>query len=193
MTALLSGTPGQGAEQAFKNRMTALRMSGQAPLAEDMESKHVANTSDAADRPIAPVDREKLLGHQKLDAGLADLNDTLAKVATYNHYSPEYIKGVEKVQKLQSDLRESTLGTVYKQGEQPLLDSILKMPAGQLTSYQTKAQIQELRKINARDANTLKSSYGIQPQNQETIERYDPKSKRTVIYDAKTKKPLRWK
>jgi hypothetical protein len=155
-----AGPSQQNPEVAFQNKQRTLLQSGRQDIANDNESKHVPGIQGQASRPLTPQDRDKIMGHQKLTAGLADLNNTLNQISSYNHYSPEYIKGVEKIQKLQSDIRDSTLGTVYKQGEQPLLDQIIKMPIGDITKYQTRAQIQELNNMNNRDYGVLKQQLG---------------------------------
>jgi hypothetical protein len=160
------GTP--GSMEQMMNYMQML----DPQQADSLRKRYVPGSDKFGDVEMTPDDRNKIVGHQKLAAGLDDLDKTLDGMTTLNHYSPEYIAGVEKVQKLQSDLREGILGTVYKAGEQPLLDNMLKMPASKFTEYQTRAQIKTLKGINNRDFGVLTRSKGLhfptQPTNQES-------------------------
>ena len=164
-----SGTPGVGPGQtpalnqnqdaAFAARQKALRLGGQKDLADFEDKRYVPNVGNFS-QEVDPRTRQEMFGHQKLSAGLNNLYSMIDKYATLNHYSPQYIKGTEEVKKLQSDLRDGVLGTVYRESEQPLLDQLLEMPPAKVLDYQTKAQLQQLSAINNRDFDVLKKSHG---------------------------------
>jgi len=181
--------PQQGAtnEDAWKQRNSFLQMNNPERAKFEAE-RHVPNVGDAS-IPVPQDTRTKLVGHQKLASGLQDLDNTLSQLTTMNHLSSAYKTGVEKVQKLQADLREGVLGTVYREGEQPLLDQMLKMPASKLTEYQTRAQIKALKDINNRDFGTLKASVGI-PETSDSVKVISPQGQTGSIPKANLQKAI---
>ncbi len=119
-----------------------------------------------ATEPVEPAVRQQLIGHQVLRSGLQDLQNFVNSHSTKlgNPLDPDYVRGQQKVQKLQAAIRESVLGTVYREGEQPLLDKFLKgNPAGLLKDFVTKPQLQELIDSNNRDYNIKRQGAGMQP------------------------------
>ncbi len=153
---------GQNSEEEFKQHTQGLRWMGKEDIARDLESKHITGEPQAANRPVEARDRDVMKGHEQLEGGLKDLYDNIDKLSTMP-LTKDRVKMVEKIAHLQSKIRESALGTVYREGEQPLLDKILKTPASTFDKYITKAQLEELRKINRRDNDSLKKNYGIEP------------------------------
>lgn len=147
-------------EEAFKRRTSALRFMGQEGMAKDMEAKHVPGIGDAS-REVPNDAREKILGHQKLEGGLADLQNFVKNNTTLIPGTPAYTAGQVKALKLQSEIRENLLGTVYKEGEQPLLDKFLQTNPAGILKFITGPQLAELQAGNQRDFNKLKASYGL--------------------------------
>lgn len=159
--AMMQMAEGGGDPNSVSQMIAYLRVSNP-EAAKEMEARYVPGVG-LAQIPVTAENREKILAHKTLDEGLRDLQKNLDRLVSMNHYSSDYIQGLQKVQVLQTQLRESLLNTVYREGEQPLLDNLLKMPATQLTAYQTKAQIKELLNVNNRDTNLLKKSVGLKP------------------------------
>lgn len=114
--------------------------------------------------PVPQDTRNKMVSHQKFEHSLDDLQNFVNNNSTKlrNPLDPAYNQGLIKVRKLQSEIRENLLGTVYKEGEQPLLDAFINLnPAGIMKNFQTNPQIKELRHLNENDFNILKESVGI--------------------------------
>ena len=149
----------QSNEDAYQRQQFMLRRGGQKDWADQNDKQHVPGVGNFS-QPVDEKSREVILGHQKLDAGIQNLYSKIDKYATLNHLSPAYIQGQEEVRKLQADLREGLLGTVYREGEQPLLDQLISMPPAKVLDYRTKAQLQSLKQINDRDFNVLKKQHG---------------------------------
>lgn len=184
---------GNSTEEDFKHSIQNMKqMGGQwEKRANDMESKHIPGEKQMANRPIESKDRDALLKHHQLDASLKDLQGSLHELSSLNPASKDYIRLQSKILSLQSQIRESDLGTVFKESEQPLLDKILRMPVGKLNEYQTRTQVDELRNKNGRNEQILKSSYGIKsnPGKQE-----QPKAKEgQILVDKKSGKRLQVK
>ena len=90
----------------------------------------------------------------------------------------DYNTGQQKALALQSAVREGQLGTVYKAGEQPLLDKFVNSnPAGLMKSFSTMPRLEELLGSNTRRMNDLKSAYGLPQQQQQTMQSQQPQYK----------------
>jgi hypothetical protein len=131
--------------------------------------------------PVPQAIRDDLIGKQKLMAGLNDLHQFINTHSTpiATEFSPEYNAAQVKIKTLQSAIRDGTLGTVYREGEQPLLDKFINSnPAGLLKKIKTEPQIKELLNSTIRDANITKGNYGLpQTPNQDA----DQQPKQMVI------------
>lgn len=123
--------------------------------------RHVPGVGDAT-VPVDKSDRAVIEGHQKLGAGLNDLLSFVKTHSTVVPGTPAYNVGQAKVRKLQSEIREGVLGTVYREGEQPLLDKfITSNPAGLEKWWKTIPQLKTLQDSNNRDFNIKKKALGM--------------------------------
>lgn len=114
-------------------------------------------------------------------------------------------QGAAMAANLQSLYRNKIKGGVYKKGEQEFIEQIIPdQPAKWSASFNAIPKVMQTIKDNAADIENTKNMVGMNPytdkkQNKSTqeepatIERWDPKSKKTIVYDATTKKPLRAK
>lgn len=148
-------------EDSFKKRMMAIRASGNDPLAKELEAKHVPGIGDAS-VPVPQDIRDKLINSQKLEGGIKDLQHFINNNTTIVPGTPSYNVGAQKAKVLQSMVREGFLGTVYREGEQPLLDAFVNSnPAGAMKLMKTQPQLNELLSSSTRNTNILKQQYGL--------------------------------
>lgn len=163
----LSGDQSGGdSEQNFaRQNMLSGAMYGQqgAEAAKFKESHHIPWVPGMASRPVNEKDQAEVLGHQKLDSGI---NDLLTFAKTHSTIVPgtkEYNIAQTKVRKLQADIRDSVLNTVYREGEQPLLDKFINSnPAGITKNWKSIPQLETLRDTNNRDYGLKLKSLGYQ-------------------------------
>lgn len=156
---------GSGNEQAFQQQNSMLRMSGNEALAKNSEAKHIPGFAGKASIDPTPSDRNELVGHQKLDAGLNNLLSFAKNHTTLIPGTPEYNQGQVLARKLQADVREGILGTVYREGEQPLLDKFVNSnPAGIEKWWKTIPQLQTLKDVNNKDMNIKLRALGLPAQ-----------------------------
>lgn len=112
--------------------------------------------------PVPQEVRDKLTGFQTLNDQAKDLLNFTQKNTTLVPGTAAYNVGAQKALTLQSSIREGKLGTVYKAGEQPLLDKFVSSnPAGALKLWQTNPQLRELIRSNEAQMNVTKKSYGL--------------------------------
>jgi lysozyme family protein len=71
--------------------------------------------------------------------------------------------GKQKVQTLQGKIRVSTLGTVYKESEQALLDKYVSDPTSFFNKLTTLPQLKNLMEDNQRAIDTTAKHLGITP------------------------------
>lgn len=129
--------------------------------AKEMEARLIPGVG-VAKIPLPKEARDQLINHTKLDQALQDLNQFTHTHTTMVPGSRDYNVGAQKAMIVQTMLREGLLNTVYREGEQPLLDKLIKSnPANFLKEFNTLPQIKELMRNNQVQANTLKSNYGI--------------------------------
>lgn len=108
-----------------------------------------------ADRPLSQADREKLDGFRQTNTAIKDLQDFVGKNTTLVPGTPAYNTGVLKAKELQQVIRHSQFGGIYREGEQPLLDTYLNSnPAGALKMLKTNPQLKELLNANMRQYQT---------------------------------------
>lgn len=177
---LYGNQPGASDEQNFQKQTSGMRMLGPQgeTRAKDMESKHVPGFKGQASVPVSTADRDALMGHQKLQSGLDDLLNFTKTHSTIIPGTKEYNIGQSKVRKLQSEIREGVLGTVYKAGEQPLLDKfVAQNPAGLDKWWKTIPQLQTLKDANIRDLNVRKESLGFPVDKQAATSQDQPQIK----------------
>lgn len=131
-------------------------------------------------RPVDEKARAVMNGHKVLRNTINDLKANIDKYATLNPYSAERARGEQEVLALQSKLRDQVLGTVYREKEQPLLDKFVSLPPSSILDYRSKAQLNELNRINDRDDRTFQSQYDPVNKPQST-----PKASKQTIDQAK--------
>lgn len=121
-------------------------------------------------RNLSPVPEEikrKLEASAQLDMTAKDLLQFAKTHTTLNPLSADYNTGVQKVLNLQNQYRESDIGGIFKQGDQPLLDKISpENPAGVNKSWSTIPKLLELISANDRKRYLTAKQQGLQvPQN----------------------------
>lgn len=130
-------------------------------MAKEMESRLVPGVGMAS-IPIPEKVREQFSQYQQADTAIKDLQKFVNTHSTIVPGTPEYNVGQQKALALQALVRESKLGTVYREGEQPLLDKFVNSnPAGALKMLKTQPQLHELLSSNMRNYNVLKQQYGL--------------------------------
>jgi hypothetical protein len=131
-------------------------------MAKEMESRYIPNVG-LASVPVTPEVRSKLQGHQQFDAALKDLKKFVTTHTTLVPGTPDYTTGQSMAMAVQAAAREGLLNTVYREGEQPILDKIIKSdnPAGIFKMLKTIPQIEALEHMNSRDFNVLRKSVGL--------------------------------
>lgn len=129
--------------------------------AKEMESRWVPGVG-LAGIPVPEGVRQKLVDHEELKVQANDLLSWVEKHSTILPGTPDYNIGQQKALALQASVREGKLGTVYREGEQPLLDKFVNSnPAGALKMLKTIPQLKELLNSNERSNNALKRLYQI--------------------------------
>lgn len=187
MRAAFGGT---GDESDDTARAAAIRgmMMVNPGLAQDMQSKNVPGYSGWAKTPVSPENREKLMSHNNLEDQAQYLKQFITQ---YNSLkaaadprlpsflrSPEYTKAQQMVMDLQTAIREGKLGTVYKEGEQPLLDKYMKSnPVSIFQSNEALNQIDEILRSNAHHRQIIEEGVGLPPRGPRHAETKEPQYK----------------
>jgi len=124
--------------------------------------RYVPGIGMSTSGPVPQEIRGKLIAHQEMDKSVKDLQKFVKENTTLIPGTPAYNIGAQKALALQSSVREGMLGTVYKEGEQPLLDKFVNSnPAGMFKMLKTIPQLSELLNHNTRSMNLLKANYGL--------------------------------
>jgi len=130
-------------------------------MAKTLEQQYVPGIG-VANLPVPQAVRDKLLAHQQLDSSIQDLHKFVNTHSTLVPGTPDYNVGQQKARALQTMVRSGMLGTVYREGEQPLLDKFVNSnPAGMMKYLKTIPQLNELTGTNTRNFNMLKHSVGL--------------------------------
>lgn len=150
-----------------------------------------------ADREIPEAAMKDLTSHIKFDSAVKDLQQFVKTHNTLNPMSQDYTTGALKAQELQALVRESLLGTVFRESEKPLLEAVVNSnPAGVMKMIKTNPQLEELLKSNMRNFKASAATYGLQPPasmiKSEPVER-KTQDGRTALFDPETKKFLGYK
>ncbi len=119
-----------------------------------------------ADRPIPNDVRGELAAHDKFDAAAKNLKALLeknhGKLSTMHPIDSQ--AAMQQAMILQSLFRENTLRTVYREGEQPLLDKAINGNPMSLVHYFTAIpKLDGLVQSNNTMKNTVLNSYGLRP------------------------------
>lgn len=135
-------------------------------LAKDLEPRVIPGVG-VATVPVPAETRQKLIEHQQIAKDASYLKEFVKKhggVQGYNPYDPETIKAKQMALALQSHIRESKLGTVYKEGEQPLLDKFVnENPLTILGKVESIPALEEIIRSNAATDNITRKSVGMKP------------------------------
>jgi len=174
------------------------------PLGQDIEAKTVPGFAGQASAPMSSSEKDELRNGATFDSAMKDLEDWVKqhpKGALPG--SPEDKRGRALAGIVQGKFREATKGGVYKSGEQDFINKLVPEDPTQLfNAYRVLPKIQSVRKEMANQTDAKARSYGLkgysgfQQEKKEsggTIERLDKKTGKVVLYDSKTKKPLRFK
>lgn len=215
----LFGQPGEGSgEQGFQKKTSGMRALGPEgeKRAVDLEAKHFPGIKGQASIPLSGEDRSSITSGMDFDQKLHRFMDWTGKHS--GDLNPADRKaGQALAAELQGAYRQATHGGVYKEGEQnfisKLIDStptkffneIRVLPSLRAIASENKARMNNLVKSKGfegyegasgpkqpKQEQEINDMMGNGPETTE-IERKDPKSGKIVVYDAKTKKPLRWK
>ncbi len=162
--ANVGGQGAQGGEAAVSQALNMMRMTNP-ERAKEIEARYVPGVG-MADIPVKDDVREQMRAHQKLDDSARDLQAFVKTHHTWlnNPLDPDYNVGAQKAQNLQQLIRHGQLQTVYREGEQPLLDKMVNgNPAGFAAAFQTQPKLKELIHENDRQFKILKDSHRIRP------------------------------
>lgn len=155
------GQNGNGNEGALDHMISYARVL-KPEMAKEMEQRRVPGFGALASVPVTSEMRNKLTGHMQFDKEVSDLQDFVKNHTTLIPGTPAYTTGMQKALALQAAIREGKLGTVYREGEQPLLDKFVSLnPAGIKKYISTPAQLAELRSMNQRDLGVNAQSVGL--------------------------------
>lgn len=182
----LSNSDAPGSEAATDQMIQYARMVSP-EMAKEMESRRVPGYGMSASVPVPEKVREQLVAKDTLGRAAQELHQWASTHTTINPMSAEANVGRQKALALQALAREAMLNTVYREGEQPLLDQIIKSnPANILKSVNSLPKLQELMRYNDMTRGELAKHYGLktppgQSQSQET-----PKTEQL----SKSKRPM---
>lgn len=165
-TLMQIGTEGAGGDQAAAHQqqdpeklMAALRVM-KPEMAKEMESRYVPHVGFAS-VPLPEKVRDKMVTHQQLDETARHLRDWVKKNG--GTVDPKIVnEGKALAQNLQAKVREAMLNTVYREGEQPLLDKMVSGdPTAFLSNVRVMPALDALIKNNVRDFSSLRKGYGL--------------------------------
>lgn len=166
MRRAMVGMANGGDPKAAEQMLAYMRVTNP-EMAKSMEARLVPGVG-LATIPVPEKAREEIVNHNKLQTAANDLLAFTKKHTTLNPMSADYAVGEQKALQLQSMIREGMLGTVYREGEQPLLDKFVNSnPAGAMKLLQTQPKLKELLRSNESQVNALKQSYGLPVQHEQ--------------------------
>ena len=205
-------------EQKFQDDMRLLENTGQGDKAALFRSTHITDVPGMANKAATVPDTEKMV--QNSDVLNEKLQDVL-DFAKQNKGSvnPAVIRqAAQKAHELSAFYNRSVDGLGLTPGRLGWLDEQIKTNPTSIIQQilGNNRALQEIKDSNNRRTNTQLHDTGFdvkrdspihysqqgkpevkqqsaQLDTSNELERFDPVSKKTVIYDAKTKKPLRWK
>lgn len=163
-----AGIPGINPEAALHHQNAMLRAGGNAAIADANEAHHLAGYSQPAGQPIPQAARDQILAHDKMEQSAAQLKNFVSTHGgAWDRMLPaNRAIAAQMVLPIQAGFREGTLGTVYREGEQPLLDKAIHGQPLSLAQYflQTEPKkLDQLRKTNQEQKNLTVKNLGIDP------------------------------
>lgn len=114
----------EGGEGDFQGRQNALRISGNAPIAESNEQKHMPGIKGQASIPLTPQDRDEILAGTQFQSQMKRFIDW-TKGHSGDLSPSERKEGEALAAQLQGAYRLATKGGVYKEGEQGFISNII--------------------------------------------------------------------
>jgi hypothetical protein len=160
MRRAMMGLAQGGNSQSVEHMLQYMRVVNP-EMAKEMEGRYVPGVG-LATIPVPADIRQKITDHEDMTAAIKDLQRFVNTHSTIVPGTPDYNVGQQKALVLQSAVREGKLGTVYREGEQPLLDKFVNSnPAGAMKMLKTIPQLKELLSSNERSGNILKKQYGL--------------------------------
>ncbi len=115
---------GDTGEQNFQDQSKLLRMSGNVPLADDRDAKHMPGIDGQASVPLTPDDRNKIMAGQSFQRQLADFIH-FTKGHSGDLKPADEATGRSKAAMLNNSYRQATGGGVYKGGEADFINQII--------------------------------------------------------------------
>lgn len=195
-------------EDDFNNQVKAFTLTGNPGMAEYMQSHHVPGMPGQTEIAVPQDVRGQLNAQAILDNKGKDLLSYVNQhTGTWNPQTRAIAS--QKIEEMKNFYNDSIKGGALTQGRLGWYDEqFAKNPTDILPQVMgSTAKLQEMVKSNESRMNQTLKSYGGHPSdptsgtpNQASdgmgsseIERLDKKSGKIVVYDAATKKPLRWK
>lgn len=189
-------------EGNLQNRIRGLKAMGTPQtesIAKDIEEKHFPGLKGQSTIPLNGSDRESINSGIDFDQKLNRFIDWTKKHS--GDLNPQDRKaGQAMAAELQGAYRQATHGGVYKEGEQNFISKLIdSTPTKFFNEIRVLPQLNTISNENRSRVNQLVKSKGFQgyegatssiPQ---TVERMDPKSGKTAVFDANTKKFINWK
>lgn len=197
---MFSNPNGQG-ENQFQNRQSALRNMGQEGVARaDYENtRHVPGINGLASRDIRTDERDRLQSMQILDDKVKDVLDF-----AHQHrgsINPQVVaRAKQKAHELASFYNKSVDTLGITPGRLDWLEK--QIPKNPSSAFQqilgSNSALREIRDSNTKRRDLMLYGPGglgfpAPKTESQTIERRDPTTGKIIIYDAKTKQPLRYK
>lgn len=140
------------------NQMQA--MPGGAEMAKPYVERYVPGVGMAT-VPVPGAVRDQITSAQKLQSTAQDLDKYASQHMGSVSPSVRAI-AAQKAMAVQAMFREGQLGTVYREGEQPLLDrAVSGSPTSFLQFYSTHPKLKEMIAASQRQTDVLKSNYGL--------------------------------
>lgn len=165
--------------------------------AKQISDRYVPGFKGLSPIPVPEKVRQELHDRHQLDIAAQDLYN-FAKKHTGSFDPATISAGKQKALTLQSKIRESTLGTVYKESEQALLDKYVSDPTSMFNKVTTLPRLKNLMEDNQRSINGTAKDYKIAPMYQTIAgsQTFDPdaviaKAKADLQKDPNNKTALR--
>jgi hypothetical protein len=155
-------------QEGFKSSNTALRMSGNAPLAEDREAKNVPGFGDAS-RNVPENVRQELTNKEVYDKAAREYIEFARKHSTnWANLNPVERRkisnqGAALAAELQGKYRDRTNGGVWKPGEQDFIETVVpSKPDKWSASFNAIPKLEQTLKNNEAETQSLAKQVGIQ-------------------------------
>lgn len=153
--------------RAYEHALNYMRMLNP-EQAKEWESRLIPGVG-VSKVPIPQGTRDSLIAHQKLEKAATELKGFIqAHGGFLDRMTPQNRAIVaQMVLPVQSAFREGTLGTVYREGEQPLLDKAIKGQPLDMAQYFLNTEpkkLDQMMKTNKQQADILKQSVGLPTQ-----------------------------